>query len=144
MATAVRAELSQKNKYWISKHRYYELKHFCLQYPDWKKAYSDLCNTDIPLSMAETTPTDILPGDPATKRATMQTIYLRKIRLIEDTALKADKCLYEYIVKGVTEGRSYTYLKTVLDIPCGKDMYYDRYRKFFWLLSDRRERRHLD
>lgn len=31
-------ELSEKNPYYISKHRYYELKHFCLQYPEWKDA----------------------------------------------------------------------------------------------------------
>lgn len=33
MGTTLRAELSEKNPYWIEKHRYYELKHFCLQYP---------------------------------------------------------------------------------------------------------------
>ena len=33
-----RAQLSAKNPCRIPKHRYYELKHFCLQYPDWKKA----------------------------------------------------------------------------------------------------------
>ena len=32
----------EKNQYWIDKHRYYELKHFCLQYPWWKKAYAGL------------------------------------------------------------------------------------------------------
>ena len=32
-------ELSEKNPYWIERHRYYELKHFCLQYPLWKKEY---------------------------------------------------------------------------------------------------------
>lgn len=32
-------ELSEKNPYWIERHRYYELKHFCLQYPLWKKMY---------------------------------------------------------------------------------------------------------
>ena len=42
MATTVRAKLSEKNKYWISKHRYYELKHFCLQFPIWKQAYASL------------------------------------------------------------------------------------------------------
>lgn len=30
-----RAQLSVKNPCHIPKHRYYELKHFCLQYPDW-------------------------------------------------------------------------------------------------------------
>lgn len=40
MATTIRPELSEKNPYWIEKHRYYELKHFCLQYPIWQKQYS--------------------------------------------------------------------------------------------------------
>lgn len=42
MANDIRPEVSQKNPYWIGKHRYYELKHFCLQYPIWKKAYLSL------------------------------------------------------------------------------------------------------
>ena len=42
MSVKVRSELSKKNKYWIERHRYYELKHFCLQYPIWKKAYAAL------------------------------------------------------------------------------------------------------
>lgn len=139
MATVIRAEISQKNKYWISKHRYYELKHFCLQYPEWKKAYSELCDEKLPLSMIETIPTDNLPSDPAVQRALLKTYYSERIKLIEKTALEADPCLYDYIIKGISEERSYTYLDTVMDIPCGRDMYYDRYRKFFWLLSELRE-----
>ena len=42
MGNIIRAEVSEKNPYWIEKHRHYELKHFCLQYPIWKKAYSSL------------------------------------------------------------------------------------------------------
>jgi hypothetical protein len=42
MGTDIRAEVSTKNRYWIDKHRYYELKHFCLQYPQWKKMYASL------------------------------------------------------------------------------------------------------
>lgn len=42
MGTVIRSELSRKNPYWIEKHRYYELKHFCLQYPIWKQSYSSL------------------------------------------------------------------------------------------------------
>ena len=125
MGTMVRAEISQKNRYWITKHRHYELKHFCLQYPYWKKAHSDLREAIAPLSMS--------------KRVAMQTFYSKNIELVEKTAREADPYLYEYIIKGVTEGKSYTYMRTVLNIPCGKDMYYDRYRKFFWLLSDYRK-----
>ena len=42
MGNEMRPELSEKNPYWIGKHRYYELKHFCLQYPIWKKAKNAL------------------------------------------------------------------------------------------------------
>ena len=134
----VTKELSQKNKYWISKHRYYELKHFCMQYPEWKKEYAVFCDESIPLSVIESTPTDLLPGTYSDKRHLMKMLYLNRIKLIEKIARDADQYLYDYIIKGVVEGRSYTYLKTVLGIPCGKDMYYDRYRKFFWLLSEAR------
>ena len=64
--------------------------------------------------------------------------YGEKIKMIEKVALETDNCLHKYILKAVTEGLSYTYLKTRLGIPCGKDMYYDRYRRFFWLLSKSR------
>ena len=138
MATLIRPELSIKNKYHINKHRHYELKHFCLQYPSWKKAYSEFCNPAVSLSSIEGIRTSNLPGDPTAKRAIMKAHYMEKINLIEKAAMDADKYLCDYILKAVTEGLSYTYLKTKLGIPCGKDMYYDRYRRFFWLLNESR------
>ena len=50
MGTSIRPEVSRKNRYWISKPRYYELKHFCLQYPGWKKAYADLVEYGVAVS----------------------------------------------------------------------------------------------
>lgn len=138
MATLIRPEISIKNKYWIDKHRYYELKHFCLQYPLWKNAYTDFDDASIALSMISGAPTSNMPGDPTAKRAIMKAYYMEKIELLESVALKTDLYLHKYILKAVTEGLSYTYLKTKLDIPCGRDMYYDRYRRFFWLLSEAR------
>lgn len=135
MATVVRAKISEKNKYWIDKHRHYELKHFCLQYPDWKQAYNNFDDVSMPLSMIERIPTSNLPGDPTAKRAIMKAYYAEKMGLIEKVARETDRYLYKYILKAVTENLSYTYLKSKLEIPCSRDMYYDRYRKFFWLLS---------
>lgn len=138
MVTMIRPEISLKNKYWIDKHRHYELKHFCLQYPMWKKAYTDFDDPSVPLSTIEKVPTSNLPGDPTAKRAMMKAHYAEKIDLIEKAAMEADMYLHNYILKAVTENLSYTYLKSKLDIPCGKDMYYDRYRRFFWILSKSR------
>ena len=42
MSTVIRNEISKKNKWYIGKHRYLELKHFCLQYPEWKEEYHRL------------------------------------------------------------------------------------------------------
>jgi len=140
MGTKIRAELSEKNKYWISKHRYYELKHFCLQYPEWKKAYNALDEVCMsPTNLRIITSATNIPGDPTAKCAIAKVQYFEKMNMVERAAVTADRELCSYILKAVTEELSYDYLKTKLGMPCGKDMYYDRYRKFFWLLSKERE-----
>lgn len=139
MATIIRPQISEKNKYYIDKHRYYELKHFCLQYCEWRKIYA-LCNESIVFtSRFERDPSTNIPSDMTAKYAIKRDHYGTRIKLIERIAKETDEYLYPYILRAVTEGLSYTYLKTKLDIPCGRDMYYDRYRRFFWLLSKARD-----
>jgi hypothetical protein len=101
----------------------------------WKKAYTAFDNAGIPSSSGERLPSSNIPGDPTGRDAVMKAYYSERIQLIEKTAMDADKFLYTYILRAVTEELSYTYLKTKLKIPCGRDMYYDRYRRFFWLLN---------
>lgn len=139
MATKIRPELSVNNKYHIDKHRHYELKHFCLQYPNWKRTYADLEEPVIASTTFDRTPNNNRPGDPTAKRALTKARLVERIEMIERAAKEADNSLHDYILKAVTEGLSYTYLKSKLDIPCGKDMYYDRYRRFFWLLNKVRD-----
>ena len=74
MATVLRPELSPNNEYHIDKHRYYELKHFCLQYPEWKKSYSVFDDTSLQLSMIEYLLTYNLPGDPTAKKSANEVI----------------------------------------------------------------------
>ena len=139
MATVIRAQISEKNKYYIDKHRYYELKHFCLQYKEWKKAYEACNDAVIFASKFERMSSSNVPSDITAKYGMMKAQYGKKISLIESLAKEADDFLYPYILRAVTEGLSYTYFKTTLDIPCGRDLYYDRYRKFFGLLSEARD-----
>lgn len=134
----VRPEVSVKNKYWIPKHRYYELKHFCLQYTLWKKAYDEVIDLKSSLSSLERTSSSNIPSDLTSKYAIQKAYYSERINIIEKSAMEADRDLYSYLLKAVTEGLSYTYLKTQLNIPCSRDTYYDRYRRFFWLLSESR------
>ena len=137
MTTIIRPEISRNNRYWIDKHRHYELKHFCLQYPEWKKAYRS--STSISSSVSDNQPKGDFHGDPTANQAIRRARYSERIELIERVASEADRDLHNYILKAVTEGLSYTYLRTKMNIPCGRDLYYDRYRKFFWLLDNARD-----
>lgn len=136
MARIIRPDLSLLNKYHISKHRYYELKHFCLQYYEWKLAYNDAIyergKSVIALGKASGTP------DPTGNLAAVMAKYSSYMAMIEETAKDADPEIGEYLFRAVTEELSFTYLKTSCYIPCERDMYYDRYRRFFWLLDKRR------
>lgn len=135
MATTIRPELSEKNKYWIDKHRYYELKHFCRQYKSWKQAYEENSEPFARSSLLERTSSGNAITDLTAKYAIRNTYYKDMINLIEKTAIEADEELWFFILIAVTDGLSFNYLKTKLNIPCSRDTYYDRYRRFFWLLN---------
>ncbi len=139
MSTKIRPELSKKNQYWIERHRYYELKHFCMQYPLWKKA---IIIIDGYSSHSPETALSVVKqyhGDFTADRALMRAFYSDRIEMLERIANRTDPIIGSYILKGVTEGISYEVIKARLEIPCCKDIYYDLYRKFFWLLSIERK-----
>ncbi len=135
MSTVVRSCISKQNEFYISKHRYLELKHYCLQYQEWAKEYSELSDNVVKSSSLVkskcSTEIDDLVGDLASRRV----FLLSKMELVKQTAKSVDNVLGEYIFIAVTQDKSFVYLKTVLNIPCERDMYYNRYRKFFYLLS---------
>ena len=138
MAGNLRPELSKKNKYWIDKNRFYELKYFCLQYPLWKHAYEALdglrlCSYDLAGGSKSNLSSDVI-GTCVDERS----VYFERMKVVERAAMETDPYLASYILKAVTEGLSFNYLKARLEIPCSRDMYYDRYRKFFWLLDKER------
>lgn len=139
MASNLRPELSKKNKYWIPKNRFYELKYFCLQYPLWKYAYEQLDGLYICSYDLSNVSKSNLPGDPIGNCVEERTRYFERMHAVERAAVEADPYLASYILKAVTEGHSFTYLKSRLEIPCSRDTYYDRYRRFFWLLDQSRK-----
>lgn len=138
MGTTICPEISQKNKYWIDRHRYYELKHFCLQYPLWKRSYLALDSLSKRSIEINNDCTSNKKGDPTAKCAIAKNFYKERMNMVERIAENTDPELSSYILKAVTEGVSFSNLKARLEIPCSKDTYYDRYRRFFWLLSKER------
>ena len=139
MGTTLRPELSKKNKYWIEKERYFELKHFCLQYPTWKKAYEALDGiSQQPIDLAIMSKTNVV-SDPVGKCVEARSFYFERMGMVERAAKVADQDLWSYILVGVSEGISYDRLKARLGVPCCKDKYYDLRRRFFWLLDQERQ-----
>lgn len=130
-----RAEISKRNKYYISKHRYYELKHFCLQYPEWKKglvlmnAWSRILNEIMVIDSKGQT-----PSNPTEKIAIARLYFKKRIDILDKALESLDKSIAPYVKVGVTEGVPYDVLRA-RGCPCGRDMYYEQYRKFFWVLS---------
>lgn len=135
MSTVIRAGISESNPYYIPKHRYYELKHFCLQYPEWKRQAAQLVRT--PSQTIEKVQAGY--GDPVYEAASRRELYLKKMKMVEQCAIEASPEIYTYLITCVTEGASFTYLHTYEGMPCGKEYFYGRYRKFFWCLDRLRE-----
>ena len=138
-----RTEISRKNKYWIPKHRYLELKNFCLQYNEWVKDLENHSMDAIPSGISY----DKMPGGSGTGDPTAQIAIARadydsapsKIQLINRTAYEADPALAKYIIWNVTEGVPYWKLRQAHQIPCSKNTFSNRRRKFFWILSKKRK-----
>lgn len=138
MSTVTRPELSERNQYYIEKHRYYELKHYCLQYPIWKKAYEALDGL-------QKRPADLLifttagASNPTEKCAIARDYYSRRMELVDKACRETDEVIGEYILRAVTEGCSYELLRTRYSIPCCRETYYELYRRFFYILNKLRE-----
>lgn len=127
MGTNLRTGLSKSNPHYISKHRRLELTHFCLQYPEWREY---LAHVGRKGSQDEW-------SDPTSEEAIKRVIFSEKMHLVEECCRQAGPDIYEYLLEGVTEGHSYVKLSTQKQIPCSRDYYYDRFHKFFYILSQK-------
>lgn len=123
----MRIQVSKSNEYWLSKHRYYELKHFCLQYPEWKQLYLQARHQTLGEE-----------EDPTGEYATIMADCKYCMELVEQVAANTDKVLGRYIFEHVTAGDNFTQLKLMNSIPCGRDLFYSYVRKFYYLLSQKK------
>lgn len=126
------------SKYGISKNRFRELYYWCLQYNEWIDELKYKTNTVGAMEITGMPATH--GGGDATQQLAIRRAQLEQnCRLIEQTAIETGSDIYQYLIKAVTdENITYRYLKMIMGIPCGKKMYYDRRRKFYWLLDKRK------
>ena len=61
---------------------------------------------------------------------------------IEQTAIEAAPDFYQWLLEGVTtDYATYRYLRDAKGMPCGKNMYYEGRRRFYYLLSTKFKKR---
>ena len=112
-----------KNEYELGKHRFYELKHFCLQYPEWEKLYLDLdgFSKEAGKNGGDTTSRDgIRRADLMYKMALIQEVA-------HDVCADYEQEVFDFVILGNKPKLT----------PDQRDFWY-YYRRFFWELSRRR------
>lgn len=137
MGTDIRPSVSKKNPYYIDKERYYELRHFCKQYDYWKKICAYIRAGSVP-SVVCAREFGSSHANPTEKAVLLMETYSSRTDIIEKAAKQADEQLHDYILLAVTKGLSYPALRTQYSIPASKDLFYDRYRRFFFILNQLR------
>lgn len=130
--------LSTKNPYYLTKHRFYEVYHYAMQYQEWKDEYRTTEQTMRGIAYDGVKVKSSGSGDALERVAIRLTELSEKIEMLEAVARETDKDLSEYILRGATDEQvTYNYLSMVLHIPCSRNTYYSLRRKFYWLLSKR-------
>ena len=133
-------ELSRSSKYWIPRHRYYELMHFSLQYPEWVKGYHHVSSSyKAQTKLDETKVQQSGYADPTADKAVILDWYNKRLWMVERAAYLAHPILKEYIMENVTEGRTYDQIRAREDIPVGRKKFYEICRAYYWYLSQLRD-----
>ncbi len=124
------------SKYKITENRFKELYYFCLQYDEWidelKYKKDTMRSPEVKLA-----PGSLGVGMPTQELAIRREMLEHNCNIIRQAAVDADKELSGYILKAVThKDITYNYLYSIMGIPCSRNTYYDRRRKFYWILSN--------
>ncbi len=139
MSTTIRPEVSPRHPYRLDRHRYYELKHFCLQFPGWRENYISLGGIKSSGNFHPIRFSTGAFGRPTEDMAEARIFYSDRMDLLRRAALETDPLFGDYILEAVTEGLSYDTMRARYNIPFGKDLWYSLYRRFFWVLSKERQ-----
>ena len=130
----MRGIVQKSNKYYLPKHRFYELYHYCLQYPEWLSEYNSIGHASAIRMDGEGGGSGT--GDPTYTAAERRLVLRERLDEIEKAAAAADPQLSRWILMAVTqEHASYAYLRNVYGMPCGRKMFYDRRRRFYWIMA---------
>lgn len=122
-----------ERKYEISKHKFYEVYHYCLQYPEWKRELRKIHTLQSP--NIDGMPHGSSTSDPTELSAMRIADLSYKCDLIETTVLEAGPEIYKWLLIGVTDDHYDYNALHERKIPCGRNQYYDARRLFYCLMA---------
>lgn len=129
-------EISKKNPYWIPRHRYLELKNWCMQYHDWEEEYYSCIHLTSKIPRGEKSSN---VSDPTSKMAIHMSELKKKMDLVnkicEEVAPNYSTTLLVALIN------NYSYDDVVMchqTLPSRSEWYKTR-RKFFYILSQKRD-----
>lgn len=120
--------------YGISKNRYKELKAFCLQYDEKKSKIK----YEISATQNDGQPRGHNTRSRTEDQAIENDIYKRDCAMIEEAAIRANPCIWKYILKSVTLGLPYEFVEYDEEmgrIAMGKTDF-NAYRRLFYHYLD--------
>jgi len=127
---------AKSSKYYIPKETFLTVVHYCRQYPTWqeelKKEPVVITGIDYQRDRVQVSPS----SDQVERIAVKRVAIYEKCKNVEDTADFVAGDLARWLIKGVCYGYPYKYLQAK-GIPCGKDLYYQIRRRFYYEMSKR-------
>ncbi len=124
------------SKYYVPEQVYLTVVHFCRQYPLWKAELEINPNTQKAIDYSRDVVQTSNQFDQTSEIAMDRKMIADKKELVEKTAHEVAGVFAKWLLLGVGHGLTY-YQLVDKGIPCGKDMYYDIRRKFYFVLSKR-------
>ena len=119
----------------MTKWQYLSAKYYALRYNEWVSEYHDICDTSGGITYSDMPKGSFNTESPVENAAIKAEEVYNKIKLIEDTVYEVEPELYEYLLIAVTNADiTYHQLRTLKDIPCGKNLFSRLRQKFYWLL----------
>lgn len=125
---------TEKSKYYVPKETYLMVVHWCHQYPAWVDELNALADAGKAITYdqerVQTSGGYDSTADLAIRRAEIS----RKKDMVDETAEEVAGNLYKWLILGVCHDYPYHQLETC-GIPCGKDLYYQIRRRFYYEMA---------
>ena len=129
-----RYELSKDSKYYLPKETYQMVQHYCRQYRTWEDELSTEPDTSRAITYDVPRVQTSGDGDPTSETAMGRAEIAKKKKMVDDTIHEVAPEIEEFLKRGVCYGDPEWILEQD-GMPCGKDLYYDRKRKFYWTMA---------